>query len=176
LFADLKIHDIPRTVYHRTCALRDAGINMVTVQASGGIEMIHAAVQSGLQVFAVTILTSLSTEEVLYLYNTERTQHIALSLARWAWRAGVCGVTCSAQEVETLSRSPSRIPKSFLIVPGTRGEGMKHHDHKRVDGAACALRKGATHLVIGRELTSTGQYVRELDRISKDITSVGCAG
>ena len=65
IWADLKLKDIPRTVGERAKIIKDiGGIDFLTVFADGGIDMMRAAVENGPEIIAVTVLTSLSPEEV----------------------------------------------------------------------------------------------------------------
>ena len=43
VFLDLKLHDIPNTVRSAMSVLRTFGIDMVTVHAAGGVEMMREA-------------------------------------------------------------------------------------------------------------------------------------
>lgn len=43
VFLDLKLHDIPNTVRSTMAVLSRLGIDMTTVQAAGGVEMLRAA-------------------------------------------------------------------------------------------------------------------------------------
>ncbi len=72
VFADAKLHDIPNTVGKAAYELTRHGARWVTVHASGGGEMISAAV-AGMEegrneraagVLAVTVLTSLDGEDL----------------------------------------------------------------------------------------------------------------
>jgi orotidine-5'-phosphate decarboxylase len=62
IFLDLKLHDIPHTVASAVRAASRLGVNMLTVHAAGGPEMLAAAVEAadpGLSLLAVTVLTSM---------------------------------------------------------------------------------------------------------------------
>ncbi|MEG2456749.1 MAG: orotidine-5'-phosphate decarboxylase, partial [Clostridia bacterium] len=73
IFLDLKLHDIPNTVYKAMKNIASLGVDMTNVHASGGIEMMKKARQglsegangTGTLLIAVTQLTSTS-ESVLH--------------------------------------------------------------------------------------------------------------
>ena len=66
LFLDLKLHDIPNTVAAAARSVSAIAPKFLTVHASGGSAMITAASSAvpDISITAVTILTSLSEEEV----------------------------------------------------------------------------------------------------------------
>src|SRR5262249_26438577 len=73
VFLDLKLHDIPSTVGHAVRSAVGLGVGMLTVHASGGGEMLRAAVEaagrgqgqgSGLAILGVTVLTSFEDDDL----------------------------------------------------------------------------------------------------------------
>ena len=106
VWVDAKLHDIPNTVKHRAKAIANSRADILSVHASGEIEMMMAAVESGIsEVYAITVLTSLD-EERAHLLHGHPTKAAALYLARLAKLAGVHGVVCSPKEVEILVKRP----------------------------------------------------------------------
>ena len=131
VWADLKLKDIPVTVGHRARAVRDAGATMLTVHASGGVEMMQSAVENGPPwILAVTALTSLSEEEV-HLLHGQPVKAAVLYQARLAKLAGVRGIVCSPQEVAVLAERPELKGLEFF-TPGIRPAGQDAADQKRV--------------------------------------------
>src|SRR6266536_3928811 len=62
VFLDLKLHDIPNTVEGAARSAAASGAALLTVHASGGEELVRAAVRGAagkIRVLAVTVLTSL---------------------------------------------------------------------------------------------------------------------
>ncbi|MBI4215660.1 MAG: orotidine-5'-phosphate decarboxylase [Parcubacteria group bacterium] len=168
VWVDLKFKDIPNTVKLRSQAVRAAGADILTVHASGGIKMMKAALQSGIpEVYAVTVLTSLSEEETQLLHG-HSSKATVLHLAQLAKLAGVHGIVCSPQEVGILSEA-SELKPLKLIVPGVRSAGQSAEDQQRVDTPAAAIQAGATHLVIGRQITQADDPVEALKNLSKEI-------
>lgn len=168
VWADLKLKDIPDTVALRARAVRDAGVVMLTVHASGGFRMMRAAVESGPPlIFAVTVLTSLDDAECARIHNgsTVATVH---TLARMAKEAGAHGIVCSPQEVGFLSRDSDLFGMEF-VTPGVRPAGAAAGDQARFDTPSAAIRAGATRLVIGRPITQAPDPVEALEAICEEI-------
>lgn len=172
VWVDLKLHDVPQTVRLRARAVKNAKAGYVTVHASGGIEMMRAAVDTGISVFAITVLTSL-TEEETHLLCGQPAKAAVLQRARMARLAGVWGVVCSAHEVGILAKQPE-LGGLQLVVPGIRlaGKDATDDNQKRVNTPAAAFAAGATHIVVGSELTKAEDPVVVLDRIVCEIAEV----
>lgn len=168
VWIDLKLHDIPNTVRLRAKALAEAGADIITVHASGGIEMMRAAVESGIEVYAITVLTSLSEEET-HLLHGHPSKAAVLYLARQAKMAGVHGVVCSPKEVGILSKRPELQGLKF-ITPGIRSAGKSLDDQQRVDTPAAALKAGAHRLVIGRQITKSPDPYNAVTELEAEIT------
>jgi orotidine-5'-phosphate decarboxylase len=155
-WVDLKLHDVPNTVSLRAKAVKDAGAEIVTVHASGGIEMMRAATKTGLNVLAITVLTSLNEEEV-HLFTGQPSKAAVLYRARLAKLAGVWGLVCSPNEVSVLAKRPELVGLN-LITPGIRLKGKSDTDtnQQRVNSPRVAFEAGATHIVVGSEVTQAG--------------------
>lgn len=145
-FLDLKLHDIPRTVFGAVSGLRSfEGITMTTVHAAGGIKMMEAAVEAAegkFDILAVTLLTSIADKNAT---------KIVLERTGDALNAGVAGIVCSPQEVKAVREEFGNDFK--IVVPGIRLVGYNNDDQKRTGTPKQAIDDGATHLVIGRPIT-----------------------
>lgn len=155
LFLDLKLHDIPRTVEAGAKRLAKQGAQLITVHASGGTDVVRAAVEGAsvnphTRVLAVTVLTSHSQETLREIGVTRAMQDQVMALAELAARAGAHGLVCSALEVAALRALLG--PDVTLLCPGIRPEGADAGDQKRVATPAEALRSGADLLVVGRPI------------------------
>jgi orotidine-5'-phosphate decarboxylase len=174
VFLDLKFHDIPNTV---AAAVREAaalGVSMLTVHASGGGKMMRAATETarnlnaGLMVLAVTVLTSLNDNDLDKLGVHGRVKDQVLRLAALAIADGCHGVVASAQEASELR---SELEGDFAIVtPGVRPPGMDPDDQARVVTPAEAIAAGATHIVVGRPITSAADPASEARAILGQIS------
>ena len=164
VWVDFKLYDISNTVRLRAKSI-DADI--ISVHASGGVKMMQEAVASGKEIFAITILTSLSSPEVQQIYNSE-VDDVVLVLARLAKEAGVSGIVCSSQEVKMI-RNHSEFKDLKVIVPGIRSSGVDLNDQKRVSTPREAIENGADYLVIGRQITQAKDPETEIEKLYDEI-------
>lgn len=156
VFLDLKWHDIPNTVRLAVSAAVDLGVEMVTVHALGGEAMIAAAVEAAggkVAVVAVTVLTSHDPAGFGAVIGREigGVEPEVARLAAMAMKAGAAGVVCSPAEIATVR---SAVGSGRVVVPGIRRSGEDAGDQARVAGPEAAVAAGATHLVVGRPITS----------------------
>jgi len=161
VFLDLKFHDIPRTVARAGIEATRLGVKMFDVHASGSFDMMRVTVsevnklcrKEGLRrpkILAVTVLTSLSREDLKRVGVQSGVESQVVRLAKLAREAGMDGVVASPLEVARIRRECGR---SFLIVtPGVRPREADHGDQKRVLTPSEAIRNGADYLVVGRPI------------------------
>ncbi|OJZ18953.1 MAG: orotidine 5'-phosphate decarboxylase [Thiobacillus sp. 65-29] len=173
VFLDLKFHDIPNTVAAACRAAAGLGVWMVNVHASGGRRMMDAARAALVDLpqrpllIAVTVLTSMSAEDLGEVGVNDAPAAQVLRLARLAQSCGLDGVVCSAQEA-TLLRT--ELGEEFrLVTPGIRPAGAEAGDQCRVMTPAQALHAGATDLVIGRPITAASDPLAVLKQIQTEI-------
>jgi orotidine-5'-phosphate decarboxylase len=154
IFLDLKLHDIPATVAAAARSVARLRPQLLTVHAAGGPAMIRAAVEAapGTPIAAVTVLTSLSNEDLDRIGVTGTTADWVLRLATLAVEAGASALVCSPREVAAVRAEVG--PEITLITPGVRPAGTDAHDQARVATPEEALAAGADLLVIGRAITS----------------------
>ncbi|MBI5793669.1 orotidine-5'-phosphate decarboxylase [Candidatus Uhrbacteria bacterium] len=174
VWVDLKLHDTPSTVRRRARAVRESGASFVSVHAAGEVEMMMAALETGIQVIAITVPTSL-TEEQAHLLHGQPSKAGVLYLARLAKLAGVKNVVCSPKEVGLLAKRPELVGMNF-ITPGVRSAGVDHADQQRVDTPAAAIKAGAKWLVVGRQITQAKDPVSALRAIESEIEEALHAG
>lgn len=170
LFLDLKLHDIPNTVAGAVRAISNLKPDFLTVHASGGPSMIESAVKSlphG-KITAVTLLTSLSEEEVAKLGISGNSQEIVIKWAKLAVDAGAKAIVASPHEVAALrDELPSEV---ILITPGVRPKGSHIGDQARIATPAEALSWGANYVVVGRPITS-GSSLSEIASNAEQIAN-----
>jgi len=154
VFLDLKLHDIPNTVSHAVKAAMDLGAHMLTVHASGGAAMLRAATDAAgqkLNILAVTVLTSLTDNDMQETGIAGRVTDQALRMAALAQSAGCAGIISSPKESLLIRKS---LGEGFAIVtPGIRPAGADSNDQQRTATPAQAIENGASHIVVGRPIT-----------------------
>jgi len=159
VFLDLKYHDIPNTVAGAVRRAADLGARLLTVHASGGPEMLSAAVAAAgnpehCGVLAVTVLTSLASEEVGSIWGRGpvNVADEVVRLGEMARQAGAAGIVCSGREAAAVKR---RFGSSLLVlIPGIRMAGGATHDQARASTPADAVAAGADYVVVGRAVTA----------------------
>jgi len=176
VFLDLKYHDIPNTVAMACQAAASLGVWMLNVHASGGRRMMEAAaeaianMQNRPHLIAVTVLTSMSEDDLLELGIKESPAEQALKLAVLAKSSGMDGVVCSAQEA---SRMQQQLGSDFILVsPGIRPAGSKADDQRRTMTPVDALKAGSDYLVIGRPITQSDNPLGILRTINSEISAL----
>jgi orotidine-5'-phosphate decarboxylase len=180
IFLDLKLHDIPNTVSGAVRSAFRHGVQMMTIHASGGREMMAKAAETARQasedlrrpkpiLLGVTVLTSLKGAELEEIGMPADVTRQVLRLAGLVKAAGLDGVVCSPQEIEVLRREFGR--ELVIVAPGIRPLWAAAQDQKRIMTPAEAVARGADYLVIGRPVTAAPspeeaflRIVDELDR------------
>jgi orotidine-5'-phosphate decarboxylase len=170
VFLDLKLHDIPNTVEGAARSAARAGAALLTVHASGGAEMIRAAVRGAgpaVRILAVTVLTSMDEATLGAVGLAGPSEAAVVRLARLAVEAGAGGIVCSPLEVAAVRAAVG--PAPLLVIPGVRPAGAALGDQSRVATPAAAVRAGADVLVIGRPLREGGDPAAAAARIAAEI-------
>ncbi|WP_346350626.1 orotidine-5'-phosphate decarboxylase [Oceanimonas sp. AH20CE76] len=174
VFLDLKFHDIPNTVAKAVAAAAELGVWMVNVHASGGSRMMEAA-KAALAPYgdkaplliAVTVLTSMTADELNQTGVLRSPAEQVLALARLTQAAGLDGVVCSAQEASLLKSELG--PDFKLITPGIRPAGSDAGDQRRIMTPELALKAGSDYLVIGRPITQAADPAAALSAINASL-------
>ncbi len=180
VFLDLKLHDIPNTVELAAARAGALGVSLLTVHAAGGEAMLKAAVKgvregalskghAAPKVLAVTVLTSMSAEDVASVGLSGAPEEAALRLARLAVRAGVDGLVCSPREAEAFRRELG--PAPFLCTPGIRPAGAAKGDQSRAETPAFAVRAGADLLVVGRPIHTAADPLAAARSIADEVSA-----
>jgi len=173
VFLDLKFHDIPNTVASAVRSAAALGVGMLTVHASGGSKMLKAAAEAAATfpnpplILAVTVLTSMTNEDLAEVGVTGRVVDQVLRLAALAREAGCGGIVASAHEAAQIR---AKLGTGFAIVtPGVRPAGTDTADQARVVTPAQAIAAGATHIVVGRPITQANDPRSAAEAILHDL-------
>ncbi|MGA2282055.1 MAG: orotidine-5'-phosphate decarboxylase, partial [Verrucomicrobiota bacterium] len=191
VFLDLKFHDIPNTVRAAAREAAELGVSMVNVHASGGRKMMEAALEgarSAVQsvsrrmpgsagiavgdearprVLAVTILTSLASQDLEELGISGMPVEAVLRLARLAQSAGLDGVVASPREISAIRQACG--PGFLIVTPGIRPASAATDDQARIATPASAIVAGADYLVVGRPITGAPDPVAAADAIVAEM-------
>jgi len=180
VFLDLKLHDIPNTVKGAAGEAAKLGAELLTVHATGGAEMIAAAVEGiraaggATAIVAVTMLTSLDPERLPPGFERPFPLHRRIAdLLALAERAGAKGIVCSASD---LAGVRDHHPAPFYsVTPGIRPAGAQPQDQARVATVGEAVRLGASLLVIGRAVTGAPDPAAALAACRAERDSAGAS-
>lgn len=171
VFLDLKFHDIPNTCANAVLAAANLGAYMVNIHTLGGTKMMSASKailekhKLTTKLVGVSILTSHSQKDLLEVGIKEPIENMVLKLATLAKNSGLDGVVCSAQEAELLT---AKLGTNFLkVTPGIRLADDATDDQIRIVTPDLAVKKGSTHLVVGRPISSAKNPRTKVDEILK---------
>ncbi|HEX5871614.1 MAG TPA: orotidine-5'-phosphate decarboxylase [Longimicrobium sp.] len=176
VFLDLKLHDIPNTVAHAVQSAATLGVDLLTVHASGGAAMLRAARQAagergagGIGLLGVTVLTSLSADEVAEAWGRDRVsaEDEVARLARLAEGAGMDGVVASVREVAVIRGATGADFR--VLTPGIRLAGDDAGDQARVATPGEAARLGSDYIVLGRSVTAAKDPAEALRRTIREL-------
>jgi orotidine-5'-phosphate decarboxylase len=188
VFLDLKFHDIPNTVRAAAREAAELGVSMVNVHASGGRKMMEAALEgarsalhhpvqgsAGIvvgneacpKVLAVTILTSLASQDLEELGISGTPVEAVIRLARLAQSAGLDGVVASPREISAIRQACG--PGFLVVTPGIRPASAAKDDQARIATPASAIAAGADYLVVGRPITGAPDPVAATDAILAEM-------
>jgi orotidine-5'-phosphate decarboxylase len=179
VFLDVKLLDIPNTVYAGVSSLARYKPELLTVHASGGAEMLAAAAQArdeanaaggAMRLLAVTVLTSLSKEELVVAGEDLDPHELVAVRAELALRNRIDGVVCAVDEASIVM---ARADDSLLIVcPGIRPAGSASNDQRRVATPIEAAMAGANFIVVGRPITAAADPAAAADAIVAELRAV----
>lgn len=177
LFLDLKLHDIPHTVATAIESLGPINPELLTIHAAGGPLMIQearAAVERlGLstRILAVTVLTSLSEQDLSALGMVGSASDIAVRWGRMAVAAGAHGVVSSGHEASRMRQTIG--DERLVVTPGIRLPGDAAGDQQRIMTPGEATIAGASHIVVGRPVIGADEPLDALVRLFRDIERSG---
>lgn len=162
VFLDLKFHDIPNTVRHAVESAVALDVQLLTVHAGGGREMLVAAAAgaagTNTRVLGVTVLTSANANTLREIGVGASVADQVEALGKLAAEASLGGLVASPHEIDLLRR---HVPDSLkLVIPGIRPAGAETQDQKRTMTPREAVDLGADYLVIGRPILGAANPVQ----------------
>jgi orotidine-5'-phosphate decarboxylase len=155
VFADLKLHDIPTTVYRAGRVLGSLGVALATMHAAGGEAMLRAGIEGLLEGAAsVGAPTPLGLAVLSLSSQPPLDDDELVGRVEAAVRSGCQGVVVPRAALATVA---ARWPNLVRVVPGIRGPRGEHHDQAQVLTPEEAVAMGADILVVGRAITEAPQ-------------------
>ena len=171
LMLDLKLNDIPETVYKSIKTLNDIKFGFLTIHGQGGKSMIEKAKKAASEIeckpniLMVTILTALSDEDLKNMGNNNTVNEQVEKLAKVAKETGV-GVVCSGHEAKIVRKIVGQ--NLFIFTPGIRMAKDEKNDQKRVCTPIESIKNGANKIIMGRSLIQ-GNIEENIDKVSNSI-------
>ena len=171
LMLDIKLKDIPETVYKAIKALNDIEFGFLTIHGQGGKELIESAkkaaseINSKPKLMMVTILTSLSDDDLKDMGNQNTVIEQVEKLAKVAKQKEV-GVVCSGHEAKIVRKIIG--PDLLIFTPGIRMREDTKNDQKRVCTPLESIKNGANKIIMGRSLIK-GNIEENLDKVSNSL-------
>lgn len=175
IFLDLKLHDIPNTVYKAMKNISRLEVDMTNVHAAGTIKMMEMARQALDEthpqtiLLAVTQLTSTSPDAMHQdLWIDHALNDVVVHYAQNAYQAKLNGVVCSPLEASLIYE---QLPSSFVTVtPGIRFSDHTQDDQTRITDPLQARKIGSTYIVVGRPITASSDPVKVYQRCLQEFT------
>lgn len=180
IFLDLKLHDIPNTVYKTMVVLGSLGVDMTNVHGAGGIEMMKRAKEGlllgskkyGIKdeplLIGVTQLTSTDEKTLKKEILIDKTmEDTVLEYAKNIKEASLDGVVCSPLESEIIHKTCG--DDFVTVTPGVRLENNNKGDQKRVVTPIEAKKLGSDYIVVGRPITQAEDPVLSYEKFVEDF-------
>jgi orotidine-5'-phosphate decarboxylase len=171
LLLDLKLKDIPETVYKAIKALDDIKFGFLTIHGQGGKSMIEKAkkaaseIKSKPSIMMVTILTALSDNDLKDMGSDSSVVEQVEKLAKIAKEMEV-GVICSGNEAKIVRKIIG--PNLLIFTPGIRMNNDNKNDQKRVCTPHESIKNGSNKIIMGRNLIN-GNIEENLSKVSNSL-------
>ena len=171
LMLDLKLKDIPQTVYKAIKALDDIKFGFLTIHAQGGKAMIEKAkeaaseIKSQPKILMVTILTSLNDNDLKIMGNDSGVMQQVEHFAKIAKEMGV-GVVCSGHEAKTVRKILGSNLQIF--TPWVRMPNDNNDDQQRICTPLESIKNGSDKIIMGRSLIK-GNIEENLNQVTESI-------
>ena len=171
LMLDLKLKDIPETVYKAIKALDGIQFGFLTIHGLGGKTMINKAIMAAKEIksqpkiMMVTILTALNDDDLKAIGDNITVNEQIEKLAILAKETGV-GIVCSGVEAKTVRKIIG--PDLLIFTPGIRMNKDNKDDQQRVCTPKESIKNGSDKIIMGRSLMK-GDIKENLNRVATSI-------
>ncbi|ADE53461.1 orotidine-5'-phosphate decarboxylase [Coraliomargarita akajimensis] len=175
IFLDLKLHDIPNTVAKAVQSISALPVQMLTLHASGGAEMVEWANKARnehapeLTLLSVTVLTSMNEAQLRSLNVQSSPEAQVINLADIALGAGSQGLVCSSLELSPLRARFGSDP--VIVTPGIRPAGSAADEQKRIMTPKAAALAGSNYIVVGRPILRAEDPAAAARAIREELAS-----
>ena len=171
LMLDLKLKDIPETVYKAIKALDNIKFGFITIHGQGGKAMIEKAkkaaneIKSQPKIMVVTILTALDDKDLKTIGSNSTVNEQVEKLTKLAKETGV-GIVCSGLEAKTVRKIIG--PNLLIFTPGIRMNKDNKDDQQRVCTPMESIKNGSDKIIMGRSLMK-GNIEENLNQVAASI-------
>ena len=171
LMLDLKLNDIPETVYKSIKALDDIKFGFLTIHGQGGKSMIEKAkkasseIKSKPNIMMVTVLTALNDQDLKTMGNNNTVVQEVQKLAKLAKEMNV-GIICSGHEAKVVRKIIG--PDLLIFTPGIRMSNDNKDDQQRVCTPIESIKNGSNKIIMGRSLIN-GNIEENLNKVSNSL-------
>jgi len=171
LMLDLKLKDIPETVYKAIKALDGIKFGFLTIHGLGGKTMIEKAIKAAKEIrsrpkiIMVTILTALNDEDLRATGSNNTVDEQVKKLAKLAKETGV-GIVCSGHEAKNVRKIIG--PNLLIFTPGIRMNRDNKNDQQRVCTPIESIKNGSDKIIMGRSLMK-GNIEENLNQVAASI-------
>ena len=171
LMLDLKLNDIPKTVYKAIKALDGIKFGFLTIHGLGGKTMIDKAIKAAKEIksqpkiMMVTILTALNDEDLKATGSNSTVDEQVEKLAKLAKETGV-GIVCSGHEAKNVRKIIG--PNFLIFTPGIRMNKDNKNDQQRVCTPIESIKNGSDKIIMGRSLMK-GNIEENLNQVAASI-------
>jgi len=171
LMLDLKLKDIPETVYKAIKALDGIQFGFLTIHGLGGKTMIDKAIMAAKEIksqpkiMMITILTALNDEDLKATGSNSTVDEQVEKLAKLAKETGV-GIVCSGHEAKNVRKIIG--PNFLIFTPGIRMNKDNKNDQQRVCTPIESIKNGSDKIIMGRSLIK-GNIEENLNQVAASI-------
>ena len=176
VFLDLKLYDIPNTVAKAVQSIATLPVELLTLHASGGAEMLEwankarADYSQNLNLLAVTVLTSMDEAQLRSLNVLTTTEAHVKHLADLSLNAGIQGLVCSSLELSPLRARFGNDP--IIVTPGIRPKGSCADEQNRIMTPHAASTAGSIYIVVWRPILKSDDPAATAAAIRAEINAV----